>query len=87
MLITAKEQNLASSELKIRQAQDTTEDYITYENQEKETFSREKKKFTQSEPKMNYILKLSDKDFKVIITLLNKVKQNPKQKKKKEKTN
>lgn len=43
MLITAKEQNLASSELKIRQAQDTTEDYITYENQEKETFSREKK--------------------------------------------
>lgn len=34
---------------------------------------------------MNYILKLSDKDFKVIITLLNKVKQNPKQKKKKKK--
>lgn len=31
---------------------------------------------------MNYILKLSDKDFKVIITLLNKVKRNPKQEKK-----
>lgn len=48
----------------------------------KKKHSQEKKKFTQSEPKMNYILKLSDKDFKVIITLLNKVKQNPKQKKK-----
>ena len=35
-------------------------------NQEKETFSREKK-FIQFEPKMNYILKLSDKDFKVIL--------------------
>ena len=35
-------------------------------NQEKETVSREKK-FIQFEPKMNYILKLSDKDFKVIL--------------------
>lgn len=51
----------------------------------KKKHSQEKKKFIQSEPKMNYILKLSDKDFKVIITLLNKVKQNPKQKKKKKK--
>lgn len=52
----------------------------------KKKHSQEKKKFIQSEPKMNYILKLSDKDFKVIITLLNKVKQNPKQKKKKKPT-
>ena len=44
-------------------------------NQEKETFSREKK-FIQFEPKMNYILKLSDKDFKAsLITILKKTQR------------
>ena len=43
MLIIAKEQNLESSQLKIHQAQDTVEDYTTYEKPRKRNILKRKK--------------------------------------------
>ena len=43
MLITAKEQNLESSQLKIHQTQDTVEDYTTYEKPRKRNSLKRKK--------------------------------------------
>lgn len=66
MFIREKEQNSQSPQLKIHKAQDTLKITQNVKNQGKNTFSREKE-FIQSEPKMNYMLKFSDKDFKVIL--------------------